>query len=109
MCPVCNLQYVGRPSNFRLRMNGHKSDFNLFKLNKLNKFDNKPLYEHLIHHNADSFIVQILDQVTKSQNNKQDILSVKERKWIWELNTIVPHGLNFDDGFYSQNRKYRKR
>ena len=26
-CPICKLQYVGLSTNFRARMNGHKSDF----------------------------------------------------------------------------------
>ena len=52
-CPICNLQYVGQSNNFWPHMNGHKSDFRLHAAGKINKMDNKLLYDHLICHNID--------------------------------------------------------
>ena len=49
-CPICNLQYVGQSNNFRARMNGHKSDFRCYAAGKINRMDNKLLYDHLICH-----------------------------------------------------------
>ena len=109
-CPICNLQYVGQSNNFRSRMNGHKSDFRLYAAGNLNKMDNKLLYDHLIQHNLDYFHVCIVDFVHVANNSReqlQQLLNGKERKWIWNLGSITPHGLNQDDGFYSQNKKCR--
>ena len=111
-CPICNLQYVGQSNNFRARMNGHMSDFRLYAAGKINKMDNKLLYDHLICYNIDYFHVSIVDMIhvgnnTESQN--EEILSRKERKWIWDLGSITPYGLTQDDGYYCQNKRCRKR
>ena len=109
--PVCQLQYVGRSNNFRLRINGHKSDFRLYRAGTSNKLDSKILYDHLILHNCESFKVQIVDCIFKANGNKgtlEKLLMKKEREWIWRLVTVSPNGLNMDDGFYCQNKHFRK-
>ena len=110
-CPSCELQYVGQTNNFRLRMNGHRSDFKLYTSGKSNKMDNKLFYDHLKGHNKDYFRVQIVDKVATRHHSAKDLhglLDKKEKEWIWKLDTVAPKGLNLDDGFYSQNRKMRK-
>ena len=62
-CPICNPQYVGQSNNLRARMNGHKSDFRHYAIGKINKMDNKLLYDHLICHNIDYFHVCIVDMI----------------------------------------------
>ena len=54
-CPICKQQYVGQSNNLRTRMNGHNSDLRLYAAGKINKMDNKLLYDHLIYHNIDYF------------------------------------------------------
>jgi hypothetical protein len=108
-CPCCLKQYVGQTNNLRFRMNGHRSDFNLYKAGKSNKMDNKLLYDHLISHNMDHYNIRLVDQVISNEDsNLQQLLNRKEREWIWKLDSLSPNGLNMDDGFYSQNRKSRK-
>ena len=93
-------------------MNGHKSDFRLYAAGKINKMDNKLLYDHLICHNIDYFHVIIVDMIHVGNNTESqldELLSKKERKWIWDLCSITPYGLNQDDGYYCQNKRCRKR
>ena len=93
-------------------MNGHKSDFRLYAAGKINKMDNKLLYDHLICHNIDYFHVSIVDMIQVGNNTESqldELLSRKERKWIWDLCSITPYGLNQDDGYYCQNKRCRKR
>ncbi|KAJ8032026.1 hypothetical protein HOLleu_25430 [Holothuria leucospilota] len=109
-CLVCQLQYVGRSNNFRLRINGHKSDFRLYRAGTSNKLDSKILYDHLIFHNCESFKVQIVDRIFKVDRDKgalEKLPTAKEREWIWKLDTVTPKGLNMDDGFYCQNKHFR--
>ena len=111
-CPICNLQYVGQSNNFRARMNGHKSDFRLYAAGRINKMDNKLLYDHLICHDIDYFHVSIVDMIHVGNNTGSqldELLSRKERKWIWDSCSITPYGLNQDDGYYCQNKRCRKR
>ena len=35
-CPICNLQYVSQSNNLSARMNGHKSDFQIYAAGKIN-------------------------------------------------------------------------
>ena len=110
-CPICDKLYVGQSNNLRLRMNGHRSDFGLYRTGKSTKMDNKVLYDHLLDHGTDKFNVQILDSVTLESSASAQahvLLNKKEREWIWKLNTVTPNGLNSDDGFFSQNKKARK-
>ena len=96
-CPICHLQYVGQSNNFRARMNGHKSDFRLYAAGNINKMDNKLLYDHLISHDIDYFHVSIVDMIHVGNNTDSqldELLSRKERKWIWDLCSITPYGLN---------------
>ena len=44
---------------------------------------------------------------TESQPN--ELLGRKERKWIWDLGSITPYGLNQGDGFYCKNKRYWNR
>ena len=92
-------------------MNGHRSDFRLYASGKSSKMDNKPLYDHLLEHDLDYFLVQIVDRIFVSNRNSQDLhdmLDSREKEWIWKLDTVIPRGLNLDDGFFAQNKKSRK-
>ena len=93
-------------------MNGQKSDFRLYAAGKINKMDNKLLYDHLISHKIDYFHVCIVD-INHVGNNTEfqlyELLNRKERKLIWDLGSITPYGLNKDDGFYCQNKRCRNR
>ena len=103
-------QYVGQSNNFRARVNGHKSDFRLYAAGKINKMDNRPSYDHLIYHYMDYFQVCIVDLIRVDNNNEnqlEELLRIKERKWIRDLCSITPYGLSQDDGFYCQNKRSR--
>ena len=111
-CPICNLQYVDQSNNLWARMNGHKSYFRLYAAGKINKMDNKLLCDHLTYHNIDYFHVSIVDMIHIGNNTESqldELLSRKERKWIWDLGSITPYGLNQDDGYYCQNKRCRKK
>ena len=93
-------------------MNGHKRYFRLYTAGKINKMVNKLLYDHLICHDIDYFHVSIVDMIHVGNNTEsklEELLSRKERKWIWGLGFITPYGLNRDDGFYCQNNRCRSR
>ena len=101
---VLYLQYVGQSNNIIARMNGNKSDFRLYAAGRINKMDSKLLYDHLICHYIDYFHVCIVDMIHVGNNTEsqlEELLSRKERKWIWDLNQ--------DDGFYCQNTRHRNR
>ena len=111
-CPIRNLQYVGQSNNIRDRMNGHKSDFRLYAAGKINKMDNKLLYDHLICLDIDYFHMSIVDMIHVGNNNEsqlEKLLGRKERRWIWDLGSITPYGLRQGDGFYCQNKRCRNR
>ena len=68
--------------------------------------DYEILYGHLICHDIDYFKVCIVDMIHVGNNTEsqiEELLSRKERKWIWDLGSIAPYGLDQDDGFYCQN------
>ena len=44
-----------------------------------------------------------------TESQLDELLSRKERKWICDLCSITPYGLNQDDGYYCQNKRCRKR
>ena len=44
MCHVCGMEYVGQTSNIRLRMNGHRSDYQRFLNGDFSKSDTSSLY-----------------------------------------------------------------
>ena len=93
-------------------MNGHKSDFRIYAAGKINKMDNKLLYDYLICHSIDYFYVCIVNMIHVGNNTEsqlEELLSRIERKWIWDLGSITPYGLNQDDGFYCQKNKCRNR
>lgn len=114
-CEVCGKQYVGQSNNIRLRMNGHKSDYRKFVNGDTSKSGTSALYGHLKSHGVDFFKFQILEVLktegfdTKDTRKLDSLLDEKERHWIWKLNTLVPHGLNIADTFYSQNRSSRQK
>ena len=107
-CPICKPQYVGQSNNFRTRTNGHKSYFRLYAVGKINKMDNKLLYDHLIYHNIDYIQVCTVGLIPVDNNNEhqvEELLRRKEHKWIWDLGSITPYGLNQDYGFYCKNKR----
>ena len=70
------------------------------------------LYDHLICHNIDYFHVSIVDMIQVGNNTESqldELLGRKERKWIWDLCSITPYGLNQDDGYYCRNKRCGKR
>ena len=79
-CPICNLQYVGQSNKFRARMNGHKSDFRLYAAGKINKMDNKLLYDHLICHSVYYFHVCIVDMIHIGNNAESQLEELLSRK-----------------------------
>jgi hypothetical protein len=96
-------------------MNGHRSDFRKFGTVTANKPDSAALYKHLKDHNQTDFRVQILDRIDKNKEGKvgqvsklSQKLDEREKHWIWKLDTIIPRGLNIDDGFHCQNKGPRK-
>ena len=93
-------------------MNGHKSYFRLYAAGKINKMDNKLLYDHLIFHNIDYFYACIVDVIHVGNNTKsqlEELFSRKDRQWIWDLGCITLYGLSKTDGFYCQNKRCRNR
>ena len=58
---------------------------------------------------------QILEALKTGSFSTRDVrildtkLDEKERFWIWNLNTLVPHGLNMADTFHNQNRGNRNK
>ena len=69
-CPISNLPYVGQTNNLRARMNGHKSDFRLYAAGRINKMDNKLIYDHLTCHNIDYSHVCIVDMIHIGNNTE---------------------------------------
>ena len=87
-------------------MNGHKNDFRRYAAGRINKMDNKLLYDPLIYHSIGYFQVFIVDLIHLGNNTEsqlEELLSRRERKWIWDLGSIAPYGLIQDDGFYCKN------
>ena len=61
------------------------------------------LYQHFYkegHKGLEDMRVQIIDWVKGEKELRE-----KEGQWIYKLGTIVPNGLNDNDGSYAQNRK----
>ena len=55
--------------------------------------DNKLQFDHLISNNIDYFHVCIVDMihlVNNAESQLEEIISKKERKWIWDLRSITP-------------------
>ena len=89
-------------------MNGHKSDCRLYAAGRINKMDNKLLYDHLICHNIDYFHVCIVDMIHVGNNTESQLEVLLSRKE-WDLGSVTPYGLDQDDGFYCQNKRCRNR
>ena len=84
----------------------------VYAAGRINKMDNKLLYDHLICHHIDYFHVCIVYMIHIGNNTVsqlEELLSRKERQWIWELGSMTPYDLNQDDGFNSQNKRCRNR
>ena len=107
LCPICNAQYVGQTNNFRFRMNAHKSELAKCVNDNLNPNLCTELYKHLRDHSPCFFYVQILDLISSSCSDRDDVLNRKEKEWIWKLDCVYPKGLNINDGFNCQNSKRR--
>ena len=93
-------------------MNGHKSGFRLYAACMINKMDSELLCDHLICHNIDYFHVCIVDMIHVGNNTEsqlEELLGKNERKWIWDFGSITPYGLDQNDGFYCQNKRYGNR
>ena len=50
-------------------------------------------------------VIIIFDNSDNSDNSGYITLSL----WIWDLGSITPYGLSQDDGYYCQNKSFRKR
>ena len=106
-CSKCKIQYVGSTTTaFRTRFNNHKSGVNAHvNLSSENKKKDDVLYQHFHSHGhlgLEHMTVQLIDWV-KGERELRD----KEGQWIYKLGTLLPHGLNDNDGFYAQNKKTR--
>lgn len=101
-CTKCNIQYVGRAENFRLRVNNHKSCINNRKTNDRGC---TALYEHFAQ--TDHSLDQVQFTILQVCKNAPD-MNRAEIRWIWTLKTIQPSGFNMDNGFNSQLSKPRK-
>ena len=84
MCDVCGMQYVGQTNNIRLRMNGHKSDYQKFLNGDFSKSDTSSLYSHLKSHDVKIFKFQILEilenegfKLPKTFDNYKLVLTLK--------------------------------
>ena len=74
----------------------------------INKMDSKLLCDHLICHIIDYFHVCVVDMIHMGNNTESQLEEAfcrKERKWIWDLDSITPYGLLQDDGYYCQNKR----
>ena len=94
-CTTCPTkpQYVGQTSNFRKRMNNHKS---CIRLGKDTDNDCSLLYEHfkLPNHSPQTVLFSIIEHCPDTRT-----LLLSETKWIWKLKTCQPFGLNINNGF----------
>ena len=61
-------------------MNEHKSDFRLYAAGKINKMDNKLLYDHLICNDIDYFHVCIVDMIQVGNNTESQLEKLLSRK-----------------------------
>ena len=116
ICDAYGMQYVGQTNNIRLRMNGHKSDYQKFLNGDFSKSDTSSLYSHIKSNDVKIFKFQILEilenegfKYTKDIRQLETSLDAKERHWIWKLETLVPQGINVADAFHSQNRSSIKK
>ena len=106
-CKKCGIQYVGSTTTaFRTRFNNHKSRVNAHvNLSSGSKEKDDVLYRHFHskgHFGLEHMSIQLIDWV-KGERELRD----KEGQWIYKLRTLIPHGLNDNDGFYGQNKKTR--
>ena len=89
---------MGETMNFRNRMNTHKSNI---RLRKTDEEDCAILYEHfkLAQHSVDTLQFTILQQCTDKGS-----LRNAETRWMWQLKTHTPHGLNIKNGLDCHHR-----
>ena len=74
------------------------------------------LFSYLKSHDAKIFKFQVFEilqnegfKYTKDIRQLETSLDVKERHWIWKLETLTLQGLNVADTFHSQNRSSIKK
>ena len=73
-------------------MNGHENDFRFYAAGKINKMDNMDLYHHLIYNDIDYFhvcIVYMIHVENNTESQLEELLSRKERNWIWDVGSIT--------------------
>ena len=97
-CSKCKIQYVGSTTTaFRTRFNNHKSRVNAHvNPSSENKKEDDVLYQHFHsqgHLGLEHMSIQLIDWV-KGERELRD----KEGQWIYKLGTLLPHGLNDNDG-----------
>ena len=102
-CEKCNLQYVGRAVNFRLRINNHKSSM---RKQRTDDFGCRLLYTHF--NSADHSWSDISVTILQVCANEAE-LNESETQWIWRLNSLSPRGLNVNDGFGIQTTRPRRK
>ena len=107
-CKKCSLQYVGSTvTKFRLRFNNHKSRIRRHKmLGQAEKESDDLLYRHFCsegHSGLQDVRIQLIDRVNGEENLRE-----KEGQWAYKLKTLDPNGLNDNDFFFVQNRRYRR-
>ncbi|XP_056414465.1 uncharacterized protein LOC130356667 [Hyla sarda] len=96
---ICGLRYVGKTTReFKCRILEHIGDVN-------NNRD-KPIAKHVNNkHNGNPTVLQFqaLEIISPSQRrgNLDKILTQKETRWIFLLDTVQPHGLNENLNFTS--------
>ena len=74
--------------------------------------ENMLLHGHLKCNDIDCFHVCIVDMIIVGNNTESQLKvlpSSKERKWILDLCSITPYGLDQYDGLYCQNKRYISR
>ena len=90
--PLKTLKFVGRFNNQKSRVNAHVN------LSSRNKEKDEVLYRHFHsqgHFGLEHMSIQLIDWV-KGDRELRD----KQGQWIYKLRTLIPHGLNDNDGFY---------
>ena len=107
-CKKCLLQYVGSTiTKFRLRFNNHKSRIRRHEmLGQVEKESDDLLYQRFCsegHCGLRDVRIQLIDRV-----NGEEQLREKEAQWAYKLKTLRPNGLNDNDFFFVQNRRFRR-
>ena len=96
-CKTCHLQYVGQTKNsIRDRLNGHRGHI-------LRGTEAFVMQEHFAGeqwHVISNMIIKLIEQCDVN------VINVREKYWIKELNTIFPYGLNMDSKYSKIKNSY---